>query len=499
MSLEDRWRSLVLRCARACNRAPTNIAVYSSSRSVQQQLQALTLEGAAVILALSETATCSPNGQLRDELDRKRVLEYLRRSRDSNLQLSAGARAALSAVKYIAGAATIRRGAYGTGPYAGKVRRRCGASSSDRPKKRPKPRQQLIKIPPSLSDPGPTVRYGEATLFADQLRCFWRNAAERQRIFGLWRQGKNGPPHSTWTSDPVFAEVKICNVFRFQDRATVWLLARVLGPLAEHDRPGDVLFNAIIFRSYLTWEQSMGAMCRTDEQATTKHGGANIQCVPAAGFSINGFEARLYETLGKLGKLNQRPYLVRPIAKRRGQHTHLGIAVGPDPPTEVKPHRYAAFFGFIATRVEGLMAELLSSCNGCSITSRQESSGRTFDCILALMKEWTGEAWSFVTYQICIDIGYVYPELFDESSWVFVGATGASGGLAWLFADRGGLSDEECVRLLETHQEQMMDQAGVDAATRVKLFADVLHSPAASSNSWLNLMALEGWLCETNK
>ena len=39
MSLEDRWKSLVLRCSQLCNRAPSNFAVYSSPRSLQQQLQ----------------------------------------------------------------------------------------------------------------------------------------------------------------------------------------------------------------------------------------------------------------------------------------------------------------------------------------------------------------------------------------------------------------------------------------------------------------------------
>ncbi len=459
--------------------------------------QAIGLQGVEVILALAVPAQCETTGELRDELDRKCVLELLRGALDGPRQLDAGARAALSAVKCLAGAAKVRKGVYGAGSYAGKVRRR-GSSSAAPTRKKLKLQLKMVK-PPAAHETGATIQYGAATLFVDRLHRFWRNAAERQRIFGLWRQGSDGPPRSTWTSDPVFARVKICNVFRFQDRATAWLLARVLGPLAQHNRPGDVLFNAMIFRSYLTWEKSMAAMCGAAENSAPQQAGEDpcAHGISATGFSVEQFESRLYATLAQFGKLNQRPYLVRPIAKRRGKHTHLGIAVGPDPPEEIKPHRYAAFFGFLATRVEALMLELLSAENNCNTV--RESSSRTFDRVLALMKEWTGEAWPFVTYQICVDIGYVYPRLFDESEWVFVGATGASSGLAWLFAERRGMSDEACVRLLETHQEHMMDQAGVDAATRLCLFGDVPRSPSASPRPGLNLMALEGWLCETNK
>jgi len=51
-----------------------------------------------------------------------------------------------------------------------------------------------------------------------------------------------GPP---WTKDPVLQKYRFCNVFREDDKTTVWFRENVRGPLSEHP---NVLMATIIFR-----------------------------------------------------------------------------------------------------------------------------------------------------------------------------------------------------------------------------------------------------------
>jgi hypothetical protein len=212
----------------------------------------------------------------------------------------------------------------------------------------------------------------------------------------------------------------------------------------------------------------------------------------------SGSRQRLGEALSKLGRLNRAPYLNRPIMKRKGGSTHLGVRLPPDPKHDVKLHRYAMFFAFLAPRMADFLAKLerqvrapadryFSTQKGVgwgawSMDSRClshapqhngtpcERSAFTFEAVRDLMREWTGEAWTFVTYQVCIDLGYVRPDLFNESAYVFVGATGAVSGLSWLFKSYGGLSEVECCALLVRKQRQMWRRAGVSRSTLRQLF-----------------------------
>ncbi|KKK73085.1 hypothetical protein LCGC14_2897370 [marine sediment metagenome] len=70
-----------------------------------------------------------------------------------------------------------------------------------------------------------------------QLRQYFRTARERYNIY-LRRTsvdrltGKDEPP--PWTKDPIFLKYKFCNVFREQDKVTVWLRENWREPYADH-------------------------------------------------------------------------------------------------------------------------------------------------------------------------------------------------------------------------------------------------------------------------
>ncbi len=63
-----------------------------------------------------------------------------------------------------------------------------------------------------------------------QLRQYFRTARERYNIY-LRRVANEPPP---WTKDPIFQRYKFCNVFREQDKVTVWLRENWREPYADH-------------------------------------------------------------------------------------------------------------------------------------------------------------------------------------------------------------------------------------------------------------------------
>lgn len=77
-------------------------------------------------------------------------------------------------------------------------------------------------------------------------------AAERQRVLQRRRAGE-APP---WTIDPVLQQYRFCNVYREDDRTTVWFRDRIRGPLSESSH---VLLATIACR-WFNWIPSMDAL-----------------------------------------------------------------------------------------------------------------------------------------------------------------------------------------------------------------------------------------------
>lgn len=62
-----------------------------------------------------------------------------------------------------------------------------------------------------------------------QLRQYFRTAGERYNIYSRRRMGLQ-----PWTKDPIFQKYKFCNLFREQDKVTVWLRKNWREPYADH-------------------------------------------------------------------------------------------------------------------------------------------------------------------------------------------------------------------------------------------------------------------------
>lgn len=103
-SVQGRWAQLVIRCARALKRSAKNLPVYVSEGAIKLQLAVLGDEAVGKILALGEVAK---ERELTEE-ESKYVVETLAKGiKHSSLSSQNGAKAALNAVKYIAGASRV--------------------------------------------------------------------------------------------------------------------------------------------------------------------------------------------------------------------------------------------------------------------------------------------------------------------------------------------------------------------------------------------------------
>jgi hypothetical protein len=119
-------------------------------------------------------------------------------------------------------------------------------AASNRPPPRPKAHRAF------RSGSGPPI------IKQENLRILFTYMAERQRVFHRWLDNAPTP----WTSDAVLLRGRMCNNFRFLDRESAWLVANVIEPL--RDQPADLLFNVLLFRTYLNWVSSCLSVPRWD-------------------------------------------------------------------------------------------------------------------------------------------------------------------------------------------------------------------------------------------
>jgi hypothetical protein len=75
----------------------------------------------------------------------------------------------------------------------------------------------------------------------DQIEAFFAYARERYTIM----QRKNGNQAKPWTEDPILLKYRFCNIFREDDKVTVWFRQNVRNPMRDDPR---VVFACVLFR-----------------------------------------------------------------------------------------------------------------------------------------------------------------------------------------------------------------------------------------------------------
>eukprot|EP01062_Namystynia_karyoxenos_P035145 TRINITY_DN25776_c0_g1_i1.p1 TRINITY_DN25776_c0_g1~~TRINITY_DN25776_c0_g1_i1.p1 ORF type:complete len:462 (+),score=159.21 TRINITY_DN25776_c0_g1_i1:79-1464(+) len=333
----------------------------------------------------------------------------------------AGAAAAALRGARSASAAAAKRGASSGGPAA-------QAAVTARPAGAPTPAQ-----------PGAAQARDAPPENADNIAKWFGFIVERQRVFAQWLRRSPQP----WTECEAIMHGRLCNVFRFLDRQSVYLVDRVIIPLAND--PADLIFNIIVFRAFINRADNFDAL------------GAPLRL---QGFSPKDFEAKL----GAIeGSLSNAAYNVGSF----GSFSH--IAQGPGS----KNARFCALLAELCPKLPALAAEL----------QQQPSSERTFRLISRI-----NGIGPFIAYQICVDIGYWSPRLYDEAAHVYVGP-GAEKGLEHLFNKSCKLTPAQQVQRLVDLQDEHTAGSNYD-----EVFRDV---PPELRR--LNLMSVENCLCEGHK
>ena len=244
---------------------------------------------------------------------------------------------------------------------------------------------------------------------------YWRFAAERHRIFEARYRGEAGP----WTKDPVLLKHKFTNAFRVNDRASQFLVARVIGQRVEIS---DVFFRVLLFKFFNridTWHLLRDAL---GEEPTI------------GSFKLKRYIA-IYDRAFAAGQRLYSAAYIMPMApgyeERRKHATHLRL-----------------LNDLLRARVPERIAE-----------------AKTMGAAFGVLRQWPmmGE---FLAYQYVTDINYSSATDFLETEFVVAGP-GALDGIRKCFADYNGYTPADIIRWVADRQESEFRSRGLDP---VRLF-----------------------------
>jgi len=242
---------------------------------------------------------------------------------------------------------------------------------------------------------------------------YWRFAAERQRVFYRRALGSPWP----WTENPVMAVYKFTNAYRASDRVSQYLIRNVI---YRNDLPSsvdEVVFRILLFKLFNkieTWERLERAL-----------GPINF-----AGYRFDRYDKVLSKAMAEGHRVYSAAYIMPPGSSAFGckakHQNHLKL-------------------------LETMMANSLPE---------KLASARTMQKGFELLRDYPTIG-DFLAYQFVTDVNYSEVTDFSEMDFVIPGP-GARDGLRKCFADTGGLSDAELIRLMADRQEQECARLGLE-------------------------------------
>ena len=240
--------------------------------------------------------------------------------------------------------------------------------------------------------------------------AYWRFAAERQRIFEVRRRDPVGP----WTTDPILAAHRFCNVFRASDRVSQDLIRVAYN--SPSNAPADLFVRVMLHRLFsrpATWE-------RLDRAA----GG-----LTAGTFDPDALGAVLDDARADGAALYTSAFILcadRAYGYARKHRNHLALV-------------HAMLEAGVPNRLH-----------------RAGSLKEVYD----ELREWPLLG-PFMAYQIAIDLNYTTIVDFDEDDFTVPGP-GALRGLRKVFEDLGGLTPSDAINWLVRYQHHCQDELGIE-------------------------------------
>ena len=242
---------------------------------------------------------------------------------------------------------------------------------------------------------------------------YWRFATERQRVFYRRALGSPWP----WTDNPVMAVYKFTNAYRASDRVSQYLIRKVI---YRDDLPNsidEIVFRILLFKLFNkieTWERL--------EQA--------FGPISFADYRFDRYDKILTKAMAGGHRVYSAAYIMPPGSSAFGCKTkhqnHLKL-------------------------LEMMMAQELPE---------KLASARTMQKGFELLRGYPTIG-DFLAYQFVTDVNYSEVTDFSEMDFVIPGP-GARDGLRKCFADTGGLSDAELIRLMADRQEQECERLGLE-------------------------------------
>ncbi len=240
---------------------------------------------------------------------------------------------------------------------------------------------------------------------------FWRFAAERQRVF--FRRLRCGSP--PWTQDAVLRAHKFTNAYRASDRVSQYLIRSIIYRPDLSEEPAEVVFRILLFKLFNrieTWElleQELGILTYSD-------------------YSFKRYDRILSAAMARGDRIYSGAYIMpsgRSFGYDRKHRNHLTLL----------GHMMA----------DGLPARLAESAS--------------LESAFTQVRRYPGIG-DFLALQYVTDVNYSQVTDFTEMDFVVAGP-GAMDGIRKCFADTGGMSNAEVIRLVAEQQESEFERLGL--------------------------------------
>lgn len=242
---------------------------------------------------------------------------------------------------------------------------------------------------------------------------YWHFAAERQRVFFRRMHGEPAP----WTTDIVISEYKFTNAYRASDRVSQYLIRKVI---YRDDLPStetEVFFRVLLFKLFNkieTWE----LLERILGEITFE------------GYEFNRYDDVLSKAMRRGERIYSAAYIMPPGSAAFGH--------------EYKHQNHLRLLEYmVKTELPKRLTDVRSMQQGFNLLRACPTIG------------------DFLAYQFITDINYSNLTDFSETEFVVPGP-GALDGISKCFADKGGLSEPEVIRLMVDTQEQEFERLGIE-------------------------------------
>lgn len=258
-----------------------------------------------------------------------------------------------------------------------------------------------------------------------------------------------------WTKDPVLQEFRFTNVRREHDRETKWLMENITSnsKLSYEDK----LMNCILFRLFNKHETS--EIIHQPIKFTSKYDPEIYR---------GAFEAVEHDDPGYIFFTGA--FITGGMKRALKWYLPKGTE------EDSMPMRVMKFMQYL---YQDSVVDKIKSC-------------KTQKAVYDLLRGYLGIG-NFLAYQMFVDMTYIKEFPFSENEFTAAGP-GCKMGLGFLFADKDGMTDEECLFWVRDNIGEAFKTILGKPWDPYKLFSDL-----PEADRCLNVMSLENCFCELSK